>query len=329
MIFTPLLPVIPYAVFVVLILALCAWVYLKSRTNRQISTTTWARRGVAVALVLFMGFGPATLEPTTEAVRINTDVFLVVDRTGSMAAEDYVDKTTRLTGVRADINTLTDELGGGRFSVLSFDSSANRQLPLTTDTAAVKTWADGLSQELTVYSAGSNMNRALSELRILLQRGRAENPFNQQIVFFFTDGENTSEEPRQSFSDLATYIDGGAVLGYGTEKGAKMKRYDPLLNDDQYIKDYSGKSPKDAISRIDEADLKALANEVGITYIHRSEPGSLAEVSQDLETNLVSAEGSRAIEVPQLLLWPFASVIAVLLIWELCARMRRLTAEVG
>lgn len=329
MTFTPLFPLTPYIIFVVAVTVGCIAFYLFKGRRTRIPGVAWLRRGLIVSLVLFLGFGPAVMEPTTDTVRINTDVYLVVDRTGSMAAEDYDGEKPRLDGVRSDIKALSKELSGGRFSVLSYDSSASRQLPLTTDTNALNEWAANLNQELTAYSSGSNMNRVLGELKTVLEKGREDNPFNKQILFIFTDGENTSDTARQSFAALKDYVDGGAVLGYGTEKGAHMLSYDPLLEKKRYIKDHTDGSSQDAISKIDEKELKALSTELGVTYLHRTKPSKLTEVTGNIDTSLVASEGTRSVEVPQLLLWPFAAALALLLVWEATGRVRKLTEEVG
>jgi Ca-activated chloride channel family protein len=329
MIFDPLFPLLPYAIVVgILAVAFIVYAVRQVRTS-DLGRGAWLRRGAIFALIALIGFGPAVLEETSESVRINLDVYLVVDRTGSMAAEDYHDEQPRLEGVRADIATLTEELGGARFSVVSFDSTASRQLPLTTDVGALRDWAHTMNQEITIYSSGSNLNRVLGDLTILLERGRENNPLNKQLVFIMSDGENTSDEPRTDFKHLAPLIDGGAVLGYGTAEGARMKRYDPLLDDDSYILDHSGSSPTVAISKIDEAELEALASELGIEYLHRTEPGALSSVTAGLESELVATQGSRAIMIPQLIVWPFAVLTCLLMLWELTAATSRMSRVVG
>lgn len=56
-------------------------------------------------------------------------------------------------------------------------------------------------------------------------RGGAQ-PSNVRLVFFLSDGENTNGSDSDagdgfaSFADLAQYIDGGAVLGYGPPRAA-------------------------------------------------------------------------------------------------------------
>jgi Ca-activated chloride channel family protein len=108
-----------------------------------------------------------------------------------------------------------------------------------------------------------------------------------------------------------------------------MKRYDPLLDDDSYILDHSGSSPTVAISKIDEAELEALASELGIEYLHRTEPGALSSVTAGLESELVATQGSRAIMIPQLIVWPFAVLTCLLMLWELTAATSRMSRVVG
>lgn len=329
MIFLPLVQPVVLAVLLALAVGAFVVVFVRTHKKSELNGLAWIRRALILALVGFMGFGPGVMEATSEEVRVNLDVYLVVDRTGSMAAQDYNGNDPRLEGVKHDITQLAGELNGARFSVLSFDSVASRQLPLTTDSAALLSWAESLTQEITIYSSGSNMNRVLGELSELLKRGKDRNPQNQQYVYFLTDGENTSEESRMSFGSLKGFINGGAVLGYGTAKGGQMKRYDPLLNDENYIMDSTGGSSKRAVSKIDEAQLKSLAQETGLPYLHRAEPGSLSEVTSSAEGQLVTGSATRALEVPQLLLWPFAAALSVLLLWELIWVSTRMTKAVG
>lgn len=333
--FNPLLPWVPYAIVVLLVLGGVAWAAyqdLKISGGARSARLTWIRRGLIAVLVAFIGFGPSTTVTTTELARANVDVYFVVDRTGSMAAEDYgPDAEPRLKGVRHDMREIIKDLSGGRFSIISFDSAASRQMPLTTDSTALKTWIGSLNQEITLYSSGSSLNRVYGELEQALRRGAEENPQNQRIVYILTDGENTSEDSRQSFAGIKQYINGGAVLGYGTAEGGKMKRYDPILSSEseEYIQDFTQSPVVPAISKIDEVALGALAQEMGIKYIHRAEPTDMKEATSGIDPKLVAAEGRRTTEIQQLLIWPFAALLAGLLVWEFAAATYRTTRKVG
>ena len=68
------------------------------------------------------------------------------------------------------------------------------------------------------------------------------------------------------------------MLGYGTTDGGRMRIYterDSQL--DQYIHD--PETGEDAISRIDEAMLQSIADDLGVEYLHRTSTGGLDDVA--------------------------------------------------
>lgn len=331
--FSPLAPLLAYIILSILLLGLVSYFFIKElRTPGHDDATIldWSRRLGITILVIFIGFGPGTMVESTETARANVDVFFVVDRTGSMAAEDYNGQEPRLTGVRQDIMDIVEMLPGSRFSTVSFDSDAARQLPLTTDTNALRIWANNLTQEVTVYSQGSSVNRVHKELFNTLQDSQEKYPQNQRVVIFMTDAENTTEDDvRQSFADLKQFIDHGAVLAYGTEQGGPMLRYDPFDDTPEYIPDYSETDTPNAISKVDLAEGQALATEMGIKFVHLTEPTDLTATFAEIDPKVISVEGGRIVEVFQLKIWPFAIGLAALLMWELTATISRSARRVG
>lgn len=331
--FQPLVPLGGYIVLALLLFGVVAYFVVKEfRTPGHDSANRWdwSRRLGITALIIFMGFGPGTFVETTESARANVDVYFVVDRTGSMAAEDFDGSRPRLDGVRKDIMDITTLLPGARFGVVSFDSGATKQLPLTTDTNALRIWTTNLTQEVSLYSQGSSLNRVYNELLATLQDSREKYPQNQQVVVFMTDAENTTEdEERKSFADLAQFINAGAVLVYGTTEGGPMLQYDPFDDTPIYIPDHSQPGAPNAISVADVDEGKALASELGVEFAHRTGPTDLTPVFSSIDPEIVDVEGGRVVEVFQLKLWPFASGLAVLLIWELAATVARAARRVG
>lgn len=333
MTFAPLFPVLPYSLIVIAGLLVLIFLVFKDHKAGMLNGLAWTRRILIFGLVALIGYGPATIEEATEAARANVDVYFVVDRTGSMSAEDFNGAETRLSGVRRDAKEIVDTLEGSRFSIISFDSSSSRQIPLTTDTVAVKNWFDNLNPEITIYSSGSSVGRVNEELRRVLEIGAEENPQNQRVVIFMTDGEDTSDSVPSDFTIMAQYINGGAVLGYGTAEGGKMKEYDPYLvergRDLEYIMDYSQSPAAPAVSHTDLDALNTLSDQLGIKFMHRTTADSVAPAVSDINPELVQSEGYRVVQVVQLLLWPFTIAIAALLAWELAASTSRLTRKVG
>ncbi|WP_420113581.1 vWA domain-containing protein [Pseudactinotalea sp.] len=308
------------AVFVPM-LALCVWRLRASRGERRVD---WIRRTVMVACVAVIGLCPAIPSTENDGLVSNAEIYFVVDRTGSMAAEDYDGGQPRLAGVSHDMTALTQALPGSRYAIIAFDSQSTRQLPLTTDSRAVRSWADTVRQEITAYSAGSSIDRPLDQLRTTLEAAAERNPSNVRLVFFMSDGENTTgsgsdaSDGFASFADLAPLIDGGAVLGYGTAEGGRMRSYDGTSNsgygtDAPYITDDTG---ADAISRIDETALRTVADQLGIQYSHRIAPDDITPLVSDVNLEAIADDGRRDLTTYTDVYWPAAALLGLLLAWE-------------
>ncbi|MFC4554641.1 vWA domain-containing protein [Georgenia faecalis] len=317
-----------WAIVAVLGALLVLSVVLALRTR---GATWWRRAGMVVCLAV-IALAPAVPASTT-TVRSNAELYFVVDRTGSMAAEDYDDGRPRLDGVRNDITALVDAMPGARYSVIAFDSQATRQLPLTTDSRAVDTWADTLVQEITVYSAGSLIDRPLEALTTTLEGAAERNPENVRIVFFLSDGENTDGDAASedaelaSFAGLAPLVDGGAVLGYGTAEGGQMRTYDGTPQtgpgtDAPWILDESQPGSPPALSRIDETSLRRVAEQLEVDYVHRTAPTDVSSLVAGLDVEDIAADGRRDVTVYADVWWPAAIVLALLLVWEAFALVR-------
>lgn len=299
----------------------------------------WPRRGAMVLATVVIGLAPA-VPAETRTVETNAEVFFVVDRTGSMAAEDHDGARPRLDGVREDVAALVEALPAARYSIIGFDSQAARQLPLTTDARAVRTWTQTLRQEITDYSAGSSLDRPLPALTEALEGAAERNPANVRLVFLLTDGENTEGAPPTAaagYEALAPLVDAGAVLGYGTAQGGRMRSYDGTGTtgagtDAPFILDHTRPGSPPAVSRIDEDNLRRLAAALDVPYTHRVSPGGLAELVAGVDVEELAADGRRDISTYRDVTWPVALVLAGLLAWEayvLAARWRRLRPAVA
>ena len=63
----------------------------------------WGRRALAVVLLTGIALGPGSTMAEGAGVTTDLDVFVLVDRTASMVAEDYGDDATRMDGVKSDL----------------------------------------------------------------------------------------------------------------------------------------------------------------------------------------------------------------------------------
>ena len=282
--FDPMLPLWMAAVAFALFAGFIVFIGIRAPKGRRL----WPMlRRLVIAVALFtMVLRPAVPglgDRTTVAT--GNDVFIVFDTTGSVAAEDYGDDQTRLSGMKADVTKILKDLAGSKFALITFDVVALTRVPLTTDSSAVQSAVDVLSPEVTLYSHGTSISEAKELLLTSLQQDATEHPERQRVVIYLGDGEQNSGEEPDSFADAADLITGGGVLGYGTEAGAHMlENQGPIPSIDvdgdgvsdspepeqKYIEDRSTSPFTEAISKIDEGNLKDIASQLGVSYLHRS-----------------------------------------------------------
>lgn len=327
----PIWPIWLTGIFAFALAGLCIWQLTRPGVNR----VGWVRRLGAVGLMAAIGLGPSIEERVPDALLTNVEVYFVVDRTGSMAAQDYgPDGATRLSGVSADIDQLTRIIPAAQYSIVAFDSQASRQLPLTSDARAVRSWAATVRQEVTNYSAGSAVDRPLEMLEGVLSRAQQRNPQNVRLLFLFSDGENTrgsasNPDDIASYAVIAPYVDGGAILGYGTPEGGQMLRYtgvgEPV--EDDWIIDSRTQEP--ALSQLDENQLRLVADDLGITYQHRFEPSSLQSVIEGVNIDDATADGRRDAVVHRGVYWIGGLILAALLAWEGWDLLRQVPGRKG
>lgn len=302
-------PTLPIVVIVIgaLALGLCGWQLVVARGRRL----AWIRRALIVLLAVAMAFRPALPGGEVPTASIQARVFVMVDTSQSVAAEDWGDQP-RLSGMQADVVEIARSFAGADISVISFDSQASLRVPLTDDGSAVIEMVRALKPEIAQQSQGTSVAVARDLLQAELERSEAADPASPAVVFYLGDGEHTAEEPPQSFGDLAGLVDRGLVLGYGTEEGARMRvsSFD-AAEQARYLQDPAG---GDAISRMDPDTLRGIADELGITYLQRA-PGLPIEdalgpmAALDSEANLDRTEQAR-LEVAWVLGIPIALLLA-------------------
>lgn len=319
-----LMPMIPVWLIIPFGLALIVTCVAGLVTNRG-PKSDWVRRLLMVCLVVAIALRPVTADEALAKDRMNANVFFVVDRTGSMNAEDYDGNKPRIEGVKHDMRAIMDMTEGSRYSILSFDSAAASQLPLTTDAGAVKAWIDTLQTENTAMSSGSNVDRPVGVLQQEIARAQEEDPKSHTIVYFLSDGENTDEKQSQRFAEMKKHIDAGAVLGYGTPQGGPMK-VQGGPDEGSYIQDPAGGN---GISTIDEDNLTRIADELGVAYVPRGAPGgSLKATMEGITLTPVQIEEEQMMQSYEDWYWIPAIVLALCAVWELVAITLRLPRRI-
>ncbi|WGX98245.1 VWA domain-containing protein [Nocardioides sp. L-11A] len=271
-----------------------------------------------VVILLRPGFGRADV-PTQLA---DVDVVVVIDRTRSMAALDHDGHQPRITGARADLTALAAALPGARFGMLAFGTDARVVLPFTADSAAFDAAVETLYLERPKDGVGSRADRPVPELRDMLERAAEKAPERRRIVVYVGDGEDTtdSDSDDQSYAEVDDLVAGGVVLGYGTTQGAPMPQDDELDGSLGYVQD--PETGDTAVSRADLDNLRAIADELGVGFEHRTGPGGLEDVAESFRASYSDGAGGHQRPAKNDLTWLAAVLLLGLLLLELHAGWR-------
>jgi Ca-activated chloride channel family protein len=276
----------------------------KQAPNVDSTAVDWGRRCAISAVIVVMLLGPATtVQSTTRAVSA-TDVVIAVDITGSMAVQDakYPDSggsaVTRITAARYAVDTIVNLYPDSSFAALSFGGSTTLGLPLTPDTYAVESWVDNLQTEPTGISSGSNPSSPLDGLTTVLSDMRKQHANDTIVLYYISD-------------------DGGQVPQLRTG----LRAGDALPDGTTWVPDPDTGQP--AVSKRDSQTMSQIADELSGTYqaIDANTPVSYPHSG-------ASAGDYRMVQIDKpttttnAIVWPFAFVLAALLIWEAIAHAR-------
>ncbi len=353
MVFRPIVGPVLIAVFVVIGLGLCLLGARRARRRGWSRRWTEVRRVLMVVVVALMLAGPS-VPGAVPQVTSTTEVWFVVDRTGSMAAEDWNGNQPRLDGVRHDMESILASMAGSRFSVRTWDSTVHTDVPLTSDANAIESFLETFHQENSEFSQGSSPDVPASSLLESLQRAKQTNPDGVRYVFVLTDGETSNGSGTNVLGDSSAWasvselIDGGLVIGYGTTEGGQMRSYrlgqdassapgdeaqsgetgtGDTGTDDGFIHDYSQAGSPRAISRIDEDALRRIADALGVGYLHSPDDVAISSHASSMMSNATMVADARTrLSSLRYCLWPFALVLGVLVAWEAAALAGRVRA---
>lgn len=325
----------------IILIAILAWGFLKASQGQR---RHWIRRAVLVLMVILICMTPSVPSGFKQEVN-NIEVFFVLDRSISMMALDQDGDHPRMERATEDIKELAKDLPGSRYAAITFASQSQSALPLTTDAHAVKSWADTVVVENSIYASGSSVESVSETLYKELSKAKERHPANIRLVFLLSDGENTidpnelnSYDETVSWDLIKPLVDGGLVLGYGTEAGGKMRETSDLADGDTeaakrapFIKD--PQTGKDAISHEDPDHLRKIAEQLGIKFEQRSgRPNFTDDIKAMTEkAEQAAVEDNRSqVSIYRDFVWPFVWVAVAMAVWEfvyLGSRFRRLRED--
>ena len=312
-------PIIPVVIMVPLLLVvLICFIIGVFRRNIKIRYKVLAILRITIIIVLAFLVNLRIMDKkyNAQVEMKNLDVLFVVDTTISMWAEDYSGKDTRMDAVLEDTEYIIDQLSGSNFGLIRFDNRSQILAPFTQDHETVKDAFSTIKEPDIYYAKGSSLNVSFEDMKSLLESSNMKDE-RLTILFFISDGEITDGSELQSFSELEELVDAGAVLGYGTDKGGIMEygKWGSHVQDPE--------TGKDAISKIDEDNLRQIASDLDIEYIHMKSTSNIAYLIESIKNgSSLTVEKSDSVSYEDTYYYYVVPLIIMLII-ELVLFIRR------
>jgi Mg-chelatase subunit ChlD len=183
------------------------------------------------------------------------ELVLAVDVSKSMLCQDV--QPNRLEKAKQIANQIISNLKSDRVGIVTYASSANTTLPMTTDYAMAKMQINSLNTDM-ISSQGTGIKNAIEA-----SVSYFDNPKASKVVVILSDGEDHEDDA----SSISTYAKEKNVklitIGIGTEKGGNIAYLDELGNT-QLKQDNEGNV---VVTKLNAEILKEIAKNTEGNYI--------------------------------------------------------------
>ena len=278
-------------------------------------------RVLIILLLVFISQRPMLKNQNEATYNMNLDVLFVVDNTVSMNAID-VDGFTRLDAVKGICDTIIKSMPGANFALITYSNVSIIKYPFTSDIAIIKDVINQMKIIDPIYANGSTLDLAYDSMKILLNSSNKKEK-HQRIVFFMGDGELIGKENTDTdlnkYSDIKELINSGAVLGFGTTTGGKVKitesaKLDKIVDANGFLLDGNGNGL--SVSKMNEDNLKKLAGILSIDYSHMPDTEFLQKKIDSIKEEAVVNDDNEE-ELDKDIYYYFSGALVVLLLLEL------------
>jgi len=212
---------------------------------------------LSIFFILFASTGPQIGTTLTELNRKGVDIFILLDISKSMDAQDV--KPSRLDKAKYELGRLINKLNGDRIGLIAFAGSAHLHCPLTIDYNTAKLFLNIMDTNL-IQNQGTNLSEAL-ELAIQHIKDDDE---KYKLILVVSDGEDHVGEAF-NFAEQAKNL--GIIIhtiGVGTPSGAPIPIYDKEGNRVEFKKN---KQNQIVTSTLNEYSLNEIADVADGIYL--------------------------------------------------------------
>ena len=277
-------------------------------------------RILIVLLLIIISQRPMIKDEEDDIYNWNFDILFVIDNTVSMNAVD-VNNLTRLDAVKNDCEKIIDNFAGANFAIINFSNTAQLKYPFTKDNGKILDIIKKIKVIDPNYANGSSLDLPFEYMKMLLESSRTKDE-HKTFVFFVSDGELNSEDDINAkldkYKELNNLIDSGAVLGYGTEEGAKIRitesvNYEKIVDSEGYLINADTSSPY--ISRINEENLKLIAKKLEVDYYHMTDYSVIEDKITNLKKEVMNDK--EKVEKKIDIYYYFSGALVIILLLEL------------
>ena len=202
---------------------------------------------LALTCLVFAAANPQVGTKMQEVKQTGIDVFILLDVSNSMMAEDI--KPNRLEKAKYQISNLINKLRGDRIGLIIFAGQAYIQIPLTTDYSAANLFLSAVDVN-SVPSQGTAIASAIN-----LATASFDTLSTQKVIIAITDGEDHEGDVEKAVENAVSREIKIYAIGLGSQAGVPIPIYNNRNQLVGFKKDNEGNT---VLTKLDEEVLKKI-----------------------------------------------------------------------
>jgi Ca-activated chloride channel homolog len=205
---------------------------------------------IALSLLILAAANPQIGTRLEEVKQTGIDVFILLDVSLSMSAEDI--KPNRLEKAKYQISNLINKLRGDRIGLIIFSGDAYVQIPLTTDYSAANLFLSAVDFK-SVPQPGTAVATAIN----LAIKSFDFKTATQKVIVVITDGEDHEGDVTEAVNDAVSKNLKIYTIGLGSPEGVPIPIYNSQGEAIGYKKDRDGNT---ILTKLNDDILKEIAS---------------------------------------------------------------------
>lgn len=203
---------------------------------------------LALTCLIFAAANPQVGTKMQEVKQTGIDVFILLDVSNSMMAEDI--KPNRLEKAKYQISNLINKLQGDRIGLIIFAGQAYVQIPLTTDYSAANLFLSAVDVN-SVPSQGTAIASAINLATVSF-----DTLSTKKVIIIITDGEDHEGDVEKAVENTESREIMIYTIGLGSQAGVPI----PILNNRNQLVGFKKDSQGNTVlTKLDEEVLKRIA----------------------------------------------------------------------